>query len=153
MRTVNYVWRGRLANLEFLSRYDVVRKNRPKMDIVKLSGIGTLLVFPSLKYRLMGGQCRDAQKQMEAIDIPIISCSLQNITVVGHFGSSINIKKLSAILKSKATQHVYEPEIFASVLVRFKDVKVNIFGTGVLVFLGAKHVIECYSALYKLRNI
>lgn len=92
MRVVNYIWHGRLANTEFLARFDKTDKNRPKMAVVKLKGVGTLLVFPSLKYRLMGGQCAEAEIQLTGIGIPVITCIIQNITVVDRLAHRVNIK-------------------------------------------------------------
>ena len=75
MKIVNRVYTGTVENLDFTASFSHTWRRRPKMIVIKLD-LGTLLLFPSIKFRLMGAKCNGAREKMKETGIPVLTFRL-----------------------------------------------------------------------------
>jgi len=93
----------------------------------------TIVIFKSGKCRIMG-----CKSEPQNLTFPIHNIELQSITVTLDMCQSINLFKLSKILKNDC---IYEPELFTALRVtRYNPLCVNVFATGKVVILGIKSI-------------
>ena len=150
MKIVNRVYAGTVKNLDFADSLHHTGRNRPKMLVFKLE-FGTLLLFPTMKFRLMGVKCEDAHEKMKEIGIPIVSFRLQTLSISGNVGKSLNLDTLSRHLPSRGFKVVCERELFSSLLVKTRHGTINLFTSGKCIFLGVDSILSCYQILHLLK--
>ena len=117
--------------------------NYPFQLIIK-DVAGTLIIFSSGKYRLMGFKAEDdleatcvVYKYTKFIDPEYMpSLALQSMTLKAHFGQCINLHKLSEMIESRL-----ELELFPCLtIIKYKPASVNVFATGSIIMCGIKDV-------------
>lgn len=117
----------------------------------------TILFFASGKYRVMGFKSDDdweasiiLYKYTSTIDkdhIPLLM--LQSITMKANFDKSIDLYKLSSLIKLNL-----ELELFpALTITKYKPVSVNVFATGSIILCGIKHVDFCNNILNEIKEV
>lgn len=134
---VNINYKGELAPGE-LQKMNFQKKVKPPVQqVLKIPFGGSMLVFPSGKFRLMG-----VKKPLTSYEnLPLIPAimTLQSCTITGNYGECIHLSNLANDLTSRRC--TYEPELFpAARLLEFNPLCVNVFSTGKIVILGVKEI-------------
>lgn len=124
-----------------IRKIDFAYKSVPPKQKVFKTPLGTMLVFPSGKFRLMG--VKEALTLTSAItnQLPyhVESLQLQSATYVDYFGQEISLQNLAHQLTSQRAY--YEPEIFPALrLLDYRPICVNVFASGKLVITGFKEL-------------
>lgn len=132
---VNINYKGQLAPGE-LAKIDFQTKIKPPVQkVLKTSFGGSMLVFPSGKFRLMG--VKNPLTSYENLPLLPATMTLQSCTITGNYGDRIHLSTLANDLTSRRC--TYEPELFpAARLLDFNPLCVNVFSTGKIVILGVK---------------
>ena len=146
MKIVNRVYAGTVKNLDFVDSIHHTRRNRPKMVVIKLD-IGTMLIFPSLKFRLMGAKGEYVQQKMETLGIHVLTFRLQTLTISANLNRTINLNAVSNLLAKRGFKVLCERELFASLLVKTRLGTVNLFTSGKCMFLGVDSILSCYNII------
>lgn len=135
MMIVNINYRGSLAKDDFKKISFNDRLSPPRQRVFKTKSSGTMIAFPSGKFRLMG-----LRKPLENLsNLPFLpeSIQLQSCTVVDDLEVDVNLLLLAHLLSPKRC--TFEPEIFPAVrLIEFKPLCVNVFSSGKLVLMGVR---------------
>jgi TATA-box binding protein (TBP) (component of TFIID and TFIIIB) len=143
MEVVNAVYRGVLETKVDLAQ---VHKNLPNsvfhtskpLMVVKKDTDGTIMIFASGKFRIMGitDELEATFKVMaifEKLGLEVSMITIQTMTVKLKLGR-IDLTKLSGLIKS-----TYDLEIFPALMVtKYKPVSVNVFSTGTVMICGVK---------------
>lgn len=137
LKCVNVVFKGTLLSFPSDMQFQF-RKKLPEMWIFKGNKF-TLLVFKSLKFRIMG---RDIREEFVRNILPIKTLILQTRTHIYTLGHSVNLHNFSHI--PTCYKVLYEPEIFNSRLLKIRGGggAINIFASGKIVLLGNLDVSE-----------
>ena len=146
---VNSNYRGQLAPGE-VEKIDFGKRRVPPVQrVIKLQPHGTMLVFPSGKYRLMGMKGGQATAKLPYLPATI---QLQSCTVTDDLKCKINLIDLSRLLTS--ARCYFEPEIFPGLkLIEYKPICVNVFSTGKLVLLGVKDPATVDQLLLQIKDL
>lgn len=148
MKLVNRVYRGEISAVDFLdiekrciAHHFLLRyySHRPTMLKISLKPKGTLLIFTTGKFRVMGMIDPNAVSQcLEQVTGQPQTFLLQTDTV-----TLLSRPIKYTILKRHCPYLTYEPELFPAIHIRkWPDVHVNLFHSGQVVILGRQALLR-----------
>jgi TATA-box binding protein (TBP) (component of TFIID and TFIIIB) len=135
----NINYRGQLVDGE-VTKISFPENMKSPVQRVFNTTIGTMIVFRSGKFRLMGVK----SENVDFYQLPLLPewVTLQSATATGELGRSVNLYHLATALTYKRCR--YDPELFpAARLVDFNPICINIFSSGKIVMMGIKDLSWC----------
>ena len=153
---VNTNYRGQLAPGEVEKiQFSGDALNPPVQKVFKTYSppIGTMIVFQSGKYRLMGVKEQPLPANIyDLMPFRPANMQLQSMTVVDHLNCDINLIRVARTLTCKRC--IFEPELFPALrLLDYNPICVNVFATGKIVLLGVKDFNDCKRLLSRIKRL
>lgn len=152
MLLVNTVIRGRLHRQQFINKYShklKIYRTKPRMIMLKVENIGSILVFSTGKFRAMG-RCISTN-WIYSLNIPIYECIFQTSTYTHDLTTPIILRNIDIPSHWK---HFWEPELFNCMTIYYPNgPTINLFGSGKIVFLGVRNIHRAYAALRDIEEI
>ena len=167
-KIVNSVWRGKcdgqcLVNMEKFDCSHVagvasmrLQRKQPQQLIIKFNDGSTMLLFKTGKFRIMGGKIDEVSAHCNVLSVTTYlhptnmpEIALQTMTMVYTYPYSINITKLSTLIKCH-----YNTECFPAVqITKYKPIHVNVFASGKVIMCGIKNIVDAKNIETELDNL
>lgn len=126
---------------------------RPQMLVIRNDG--TVMLFKSGSIIINGVKSiEDANRLLIWFcykqNLPVININICTITAVAHLNKTVRLDVLGAL-----KQISYEPEIFPNAVIIINRIKIHIFHTGSLIFMGGKRlddILKAYNGIITIIN-
>jgi TATA-box binding protein (TBP) (component of TFIID and TFIIIB) len=122
----------------------------PLSQSVVRCSIGSMIIFKSGKFRLMG--VKEPINSFDQLPLKVESIQVQSISLIAQYGRPVRLGFLHSRLTSRRC--MFEPELFpAARLLDFNPVCVNVFSTGKVVMLGVRDFNSCSILTTRVMNL
>ena len=161
------MWRGQCGNcLVNMEKFDCsniagvsssrLQRKQPQQLIIKFNDGSTMLLFKTGKFRIMGGKIDEVNAHCNVLSVTTYlhpnnmpEITLQTMTMVYTYPHSINIAKLSTMIKCH-----FNTECFPAVqIIKFNPIHVNVFASGKVIMCGIKNIEDAKNIETELDNI